>query len=401
MTTQRLYYTDSTTAIFDARVIERTTLEGAPAVALDRTYFYPTSGGQPHDTGTLNTANVVDVVVGEHDQAVLHVLDRTLTEDAVTGRIDWPRRFDHMQHHTGQHILTQAFIRIANAETVGFHLSADTVTIDLDKPGVAPAKVTAAEDLANQIVTENRAIRTWFPTEDEISDLPLRKMPDVSGKLRVVSVDDFDVTACGGTHVARTGEIGVIKVLRVEKRGDITRIEFRCGTRALLDYRQKHDLASQLAADLTTSYTEVPAVLDKLREENKTLRKELRTVRTALLDQEAERSWQHGEQRDGYRLVMRAFEGYDAAEVRQVVQQIIAHPATIALCGVAGDKAMLIVGRSDDLPHDMVPVLMRGLAVWNVERGGGRPAFAQGGGVAASHVQVEAALVAAAGGIGN
>lgn len=395
MPTQRLYYTDSYTTVFDAVIVERTTYNDAPAVILDRTYFYPTSGGQPHDTGQLNGARVVEVVVRETDAAVLHVLDAELSADQVTGRIDWPRRFDHMQHHTGQHILSQAFVQLAKAETVGFHVSPDSVTIDLNKPGIKPVTVDAVENLANQIVAENRPVRVWYPSDDEISALQLRKVPEVEGALRVVAVEDFDTTACGGTHVVQTGEIGVIKVLRVDRRGDTVRVEFRCGGRALLDYRQKHALVSQLAADLTTGYADIPALLQKLRDENKSLQRELRTVRASLLEHEAEQLWKAASQAGRYTLILQAFENREVAEVRQIVQYLIAHPATVALCGAAGEKAQLILGRSDDLPYDMVPALMRGLAIWNVDRGGGRPSLAQGGGVVASVQDVQAALNAA------
>lgn len=395
MTTQRLYYTDSYTTAFEATVIERTTENGTPAVALDRSFFYPTSGGQPHDTGKLDGVPVIDVVVREADGAVLHLLGSALDLERVTGQVDWDRRFDHMQHHTGQHILSQAFIRVADAETVGFHLSPDSVTIDLDKGHITPAMVDEAEALANRIVTGNHPVRVVFPTADEVAALPLRKVPDVDGKLRVVDIDGFDVTACGGTHVAQTGAVGLIKVLRVDKRGDGVRVEFRCGGRALRDYREKHAILSQLAAELTTGYWEIPAALDRLREQNKSLQRDLRALRSGLLDGEAETLWNQADRSAGYALVVRSFEGYDAGEVRQVVQKLIGHERTIALCGVAGDKAMLIVARSEDLPHDMVPVLMRGLATWGVERGGGRPSFAQGGGVAASLAQVDAALAAA------
>ena len=398
MSTQRLYYDDPYTTTFSARVVERTRLEGKPAVVLDRTYFYPTSGGQPHDTGTLDDVPVIDVAVREADGAVLHVLARELPAQAETvhGAIDWERRFDHMQHHTGQHVLTQAFIRVAGAQTVGFHLSADSVTIDLDKPALSTDKVDAAEALANRIVTENRVVRAWFPDADELAELPLRKRPDVQGKFRVVEIAGFDVTACGGTHVSHTGEIGLIKVLRAEKRGDAVRIEFRCGGRALRDYAEKHALLSRLSAELTTGYTAIPDVLAKLRAENKALRKENKQLRGALLRSEAQALWEAAEQRDGYRLVLGAFEGRDVGEVRQIAQHLIAHPATVALCAVAGPKAQLIAARSDDLAQDMVAALKRGLAVWGAQRGGGRPSFAQGGGVPATLEQVRAALQAAA-----
>lgn len=395
-TTQRLYYDDSYTTSFEADVLEQLTLNGAPAVLLDRTFFYPTSGGQPHDIGWIKDVPVLDVVVREDDGAVLHVLDGAITPGRAAATINWERRFDHMQHHTGQHILSQAFIRVAGAETVGFHLSPDSVTIDLDSAAITPAVIDSAEDLANEIVTRNRPVRAWFPDDEELRTLDLRKVPDVNGKFRVVDIEGFDTNACGGTHIAFTGEIGLIKVLRAERRGDITRIEFRCGWRALHDYREKHALLAQLAADLTTGYWDIPSVVEKLRDENKTLQRTVRTLRTAALEHEAEQLWQAARRRAGATVITQAFDDRDVGDVRQIVQNLIAHPATVALCGVAGQKAHLIAARSDDLDHDMVPALKRALAVLNVERGGGRPSFAQGGGVSATLTDVRAALQAAA-----
>jgi alanyl-tRNA synthetase len=395
MTTERLYYTDSYTTTFDAELAGHVTYHDAPAVILNQTFFYPTSGGQPHDTGLLNGVPVVEVVIREADGAILHVLEAELPFEQVAGQINWARRFDHMRHHTGQHILSQAFIRVAQAETVGFHLSPDSVTIDLNTSNIPAAQVEEAEDLANQIVAENRRVRAWFPTDEELTAIQLRKVPEVGGKLRIVDIGGFDLTACGGTHVAQTGEIGVIKVLSATRRGETLRVEFRCGDRALLDYRQKHQLMSQLAAELTTGYADVPAALDRLREQNKTLQRDLRTLRAMLLEAEAERLWQAGDRSAGMVVVAQAFEGRETDEVRQLVQALIAHPGTVAIGGAAGEKAQLIVGRSDDLNMDVVPVLKRGLAALGVERGGGRPSFAQGGGVAASLDQMQNAVAAA------
>jgi alanyl-tRNA synthetase len=401
MTTQRLYYSDSYITMFDATLIERATYQDAPAVILDRTCFYPTSGGQPHDTGQLSGLPVVDVAIRESDGAVLHVLDGAagpLEVAQVSGAVDWARRFDHMRLHTGQHILSQAFVVVAGAETVGFHISPDSVTIDLNMTSLPPAQVDAAEDLANRIVAENCPVRAWFPSDEELAKiLPrLRKVPEVEGKFRVVEIAEFDMTACGGTHVARAGEIGVIKVLRADKRGDTVRVEFRCGERALLDYRQKNALVNRLAVELTTGYDQIPAALAKLRDENRALRRELKALRALAVDSEAEKLWEAADKTGAYVLITAAFGEYDAGEVRQIVQKLIAHPKTIAICGAAGEKAQLIAARSIDLPHDMVAALMAGLAVWGVDRGGGRPEFAQGGGVAASVNDVEKALAAAA-----
>jgi alanyl-tRNA synthetase len=396
MTTQRLYYSDSYTTVFDARCIERTAVNSAPAVVLDRSYFYPTSGGQPHDTGTLNGIPVIDVVVREGDGAVLHVLERPLDADEVHGEIDWARRFDYMQHHTGQHILSQAFVRLAEAETVGFHMSADSITIDLDTPALDAALIERVETLANQIVFENRPVRAWFPDEAELAELVLRKTPEVEGRLRVVEVADFDLNACGGTHVARTGSVGMIKILKTERRGDTLRVEFRCGGRALAEFRSRHAVLSDLSAALTTGYTDVPAVVEKLREENQSLRKELRAARSALLDLEAERLRAATPHNGEYALVRYIADDGDPQRARELVQKLIAYSQTIVLCGVPGDKAQLIVARSEDLPQDMVPVLRAGLSALGVERGGGRPSFAQGGGAPATLETLGAALDAAA-----
>lgn len=398
-TTQREYYNDSYTTTFTANVVEHIRLNDSPAVVLDHTFFYPTSGGQPHDTGTLDEVRVVDVQIRESDGAVVHILDRVLDGappgSPVQGQVDWGRRFDHMQHHTGQHILSQAFVQVAKAETVSFHLSPDSVTIDLNKAALEPTDLDAAEDLANRIVTENRTVRAWFVSDDERTSLPLRKVPDVEGPFRVVVVDGFDWNACGGTHVARTGEIGLIKVLRADRRGDTLRIEFRCGGRALLDYRSKHAVTSQLAASLTTGYTEVPASLDKLREENKTLQRDLRAARVLLIESEARSLWAEADRSAGFALIVHVFENRDVNDVRQIAQNLITQPATLVLVGLAGEKVQVIAARSDDLPHDMVPVLRHALAALGIERGGGRPSFAQGGGAAATREAVQAALDAA------
>jgi alanyl-tRNA synthetase len=393
----RLYYTDSYSTTFDATIIERATYEDKPAVVLGDSFFYPTSGGQPHDTGTLNGISVIDVVVREEDGAVLHVLEKTPPDsDQVTGAIHWARRFDHMQHHTGQHILSQAFITVADAETISFHLSPDSVTIDLNRADLTAEQVDQAEALANRIVTENRPVRFFYPSEDEIATLKLRKVPDVAGKLRIVNISEFDATACGGTHVAHTGEIGLIKVLKTERRGDTTRVEFRCGGRAFYDYQQKHAILNALATELTTGYDQVLAIVTKLRDENKAYLRELRMLRALVLEHEAEHLWQNADRAQGYALIVQAFEDRDLGEVRNLIQKLVAHPATVVLCGIPGEKALLIVARSEDLPYDMVDVLMNGLAVWGIERGGGRPSFAQGGGVKANLAQVETALQAAA-----
>ncbi len=392
MTTERLYYNDSYALDFDARVVEQTTYEERPALVLDRTYFYPEGGGQPPDTGQINGVRVIDVQTRETDQAVLHVLEGQLPDTYVEAHIDAARRFDHMQHHSGQHVLSQALSRAAQADTLSVHMSDSTMTIDVNRINLLPEEWLAVEDLANQIVFENRAVRAWFPEPAELKALALRKLPDVSSKVRVVDVGGFDITACGGTHVARTGEIGPIKVVRFERRGDTTRLEFKCGQRALRDYRDKNDVINRLVSDMTVGYWELPDAVKRLRDENKAIQSELKAAREQLSEAEASALLSSASTHGGWQIVAQAFEGRDVGEVRLLAQKLTARPGVIALVGVAGEKAQLLFGRADDVSLDMAQLLKTALAVLKSDRGGGRPNFAQGGGVPASLEAITTAI---------
>jgi len=246
--TKRLYYDDSYLRHFTAQVVESTKVKGRPAVILDRTAFYPTSGGQPHDRGLINGIPVINVIERK-DGTVVHVLEEPLPGEVTTveGEIDWERRFDHMQQHTGQHILSQACLQRLKAETVGFHLGADYATIDLNKAPLSEKKLEAAEALANAVVFANRPVVARFVSKEELAAMPLRKPPAVEGPIRIVTVEGFDWSPCGGTHVRATGEVGVIKIVRYERRGAETRLTFLCGERAWRDYHQKNRLLRRLA----------------------------------------------------------------------------------------------------------------------------------------------------------
>jgi alanyl-tRNA synthetase len=392
---QRLYFNDPYLTHFEASITARDTLNGQPAVCLSQTAFYPTGGGQPHDTGHLNSVSVLDVISEDKDD-IWHVLEQPITDEQVQGEIDWQRRFDHMVHHTGQHILTRAFINVLGAETVGFHIGSSGITLDLNKTDMRPADIDAAEDLANQVIAENRAVRAWFPIEDDLAALNLRKVSDkVTGQVRVVDIGGFDATACGGTHVAHTGEIGMIKIVRMDKRGDTTRVEFLCGQRALADYREKTDILNGLAAQLTTGYAQIPDVLEKMREENKALSKALKTARQELTGYESEALWQQARQSTlaGRRIIVKeAFEDRSPDELQQIANHMVEHPQTVALLGTAGEKAHFVFARSEDLKTDMVPLLKQALEKLGAGRGGGRPELAQGGGMAANLAEVQNAL---------
>lgn len=395
--TDRLYYTDSYTREFSARIVEHLTHADQPAVVLDRTYFYPTGGGQPHDTGTIAGIAVVDVVSREGDAAVIHVLAAPLNANEVTCQIDWSRRFDLMQHHTGQHILSQAFVQVADAATVGFHLTMDTVTIDLNRTGLEDSVFTQVEALANQIVFGDRPVTASIIDPADAAGVRMRKLPDhlYTAGLRIIDIDGFDVTACGGTHVARTGEIGIIKVLRVEKRGDKSRVEFRCGGRALADYRVKNTLAYQLTAALSCGIDELPSAVQRLQDNLKTLQSELKTATQQLLDDEAKQLREAADETNGVRIVHAAFSQRDAGEVRLLAQRLTQALGVIALLGSTGERTNLVFARSPELSDDMNALLKQTLAQIENGRGGGQPTLAQGSGTA-DLAQLQSALQSAA-----
>ncbi|CUT05723.1 alanyl-tRNA editing protein, partial [Candidatus Kryptobacter tengchongensis] len=227
--TQKLYYNNSYTTQFKSKVIDVKKYNGKIALILDKTYFYPTSGGQEHDTGFINSARVVDVIELDNGE-ILHVIDGDVPSGDVECKIDWDRRFSNMQQHTGQHILSRAFEILLNAETISSRLGDDIGTIDLDIETLSYDKVHEVENLANQIIWENRDVKIHYVDDTEISKFPLRKQPKVSGTIRIVEVRDFDFSPCGGTHVSRTGEIGLVKVKRWERvKGGLTRVDFVCG----------------------------------------------------------------------------------------------------------------------------------------------------------------------------
>ena len=394
----RLYYADSYTRHFQARIVERTDVEGRPAVVLETTYFYPTGGGQPHDAGMIGGSAVVDVLTRPADKAVLHVLAAPVSEDDVVCQIDWARRFDHMQQHTGQHILTQAFVQTSGLQTAGFHLSADTVTIDLDAPALTQEALTAAEDLANTVVWENRPVSARLIAPEEAEGVRMRRLPDqlATDGLRVVEIADFDQTACGGTHVAYTGEIGLIKVVRAEKRGDKTRIEFRCGGRALADYRLKNAVINGLTADLTVGIEELRPAVSRLQDGLREAQRGLKAASARLLEADAAELLAAAPRSANMALVARVLPGRDAGEVRQLAGLLTRGDGVVALLGAPGaERSSLVFARSANLSADMSALLRQSLTELPSGKGGGQPALAQGGGEA-SEAELAALLERAA-----
>ncbi len=392
MKTNRLYYHNAYLKTFGAHIIERIAHAGQPAVVLDQTALYPTGGGQPHDTGKLNSVQVTDVIEREADGAVLHLLAGELGDNQVNGEIDWIRRFDHMQQHSGQHILSQAFIQIAQAETVGFHLGQDNVTIDLDHADLSPATIQQVEDMANQIVFEDRPVTARFVTPGELEHLPLRKPPKAERDIRVVQIEGFDWSACGGTHVSSAGQIGLIKIIRLERRGKETRVEFCCGQRALADYDRKNEMLAQVAAGLSVGYWELDKAVSRLLAENKEARKKLAEAEGKLMLYEASELAAQAQEAGPFKLVAHAWAERDAAALRLMAKKIIEQPKRIALLGSGGaERSALVFARSPDVEADMAAWLRQAASRLG-GKGGGQSELAQGGSGPASIEQVQAAL---------
>jgi alanyl-tRNA synthetase len=385
----RLYYQDPKRLEFDAVVTGVTRLDGRPAVALDATAFYPTSGGQPFDTGTLGDARVVDVVEAETGE-IWHVLDREIEAGrSVHGVVDRDRRLDHMQQHTGQHILSAAFDHLHHARTVGFHLGAVVSTVDL-AIDLAPGQVASAEAEANRIVWEDRPVAIRFVSSEEAATLPLRKEPERGGVLRLIDVESYDLSACGGTHVGRTGEVGLIAAVSAERLRGGTRLEFVCGGRALRSFHQFRDAVAGCIRHVSVAPDELPAAVERLQAESKDQHKIVRDLQERLAGYEAAALAAAAEEVGGIRQVVQAFEGRDQNELRTMA---------LAICGAPGCRVALfsttspyvaVLARSKDGRADCARALKALMATFG-GRGGGRPDMAQAGGLAGDLSQILAA----------
>lgn len=395
--TERRYYTDAYTSAFTATVVERLRAENHDAVVLDRTLFYPTSGGQPHDIGTIAGTAVVDVTIRPRDGAIIHhLLGEFWATGQVNCQIDWVRRFDHMQQHTGQHILSQAFIQAADAETVGFHLSDEYATIDLDRQDLTPAQVQQAETIANQIIWDDRAVKVELVTAAKAARLPLRKIPPADrGRLRIIEIDGFDWSACGGTHVARTGEIGLIKIVKLERRNQKLRLTFLCGSRALADYRDKNRIVSRLMTQFTTGQDEIEPAVERLQTETAAQRRELRALLGELAQTRAQLLAAAATRHGDTAIVTHAVNDKDYDYLRALAAELTGDPHTVALLGLAGDNARLLFTRGSEAQGDMNELLRSALQVLGTTAGGGNAIQAQGGGAPGDLDRVRSALARA------
>jgi len=391
--TERLYYTDCYRRDFEARLVAVEPDARGVRVTLDRSAFYPESGGQPRDAGTLDGAPVLDVVA--HDDAVALVLAAKPASDVVHGAIDWTRRFDHMQQHTGQHVLSAAFERAARSKTVSFHMGAEVSSIDLDTDRVTRRQIDEAEELANQVVFEDREVRILFRSASEASEMDLRKPTERAGDVRLIEVADFDLSACGGTHVRRTGEIGLISVRKHERVRNQTRVEFVCGRRALLAARRDFLGLSDAGRLLSGGLEQVPALVQKQVEEARAAQRAREKLVTRLAEYQASELAAAAPERNGRRVIRHVFPHEERLEARMIAHAIQRLPGAAALLAVAppvdssgnaGRATTLFFAQSAGGAADMGALLKTVVGEFQ-GKGGGTHDFAQGGGIEAAKLE--------------
>jgi len=347
MLTTKLYYTSPLTTDWTTMVTSFREDGDTYLVTLAETAFYPEGGGQPSDLGMIDSLHVIDVF--EQDGEIYHRLPAPPQATTVHCRIDSARRLDHTQQHSGQHLLSAVCIDLFNAHTASFHLGKEVVTIDLDVPSLADEDFIAIENKVNELIYANIPVETYYVSKDELVKLPLRKLPDIDDeKIRIVEIKGIDVSACCGTHVARTGEIGIIKLLKTERHRGMTRLSFVCGKRALLDYRTNHEVVKMVSQQFGTNRDMLPHVLEKIENEKKEFQKQLEKYQGVLNEWEAEKC---AREAGDSRIALRIYEHYPLKELQAIANLIATRYEKTAILASASDFRVVVVKESSSPLH--------------------------------------------------
>lgn len=401
--TERLYYRDSFLYSFEAEI--RETVESPrPALLLDRSAFYPTSGGQVYDTGTITiaggTQNLrVTEVADTEDGRVVHYLEAPLKDitpgTRVRGQIDPSRRRDHMQQHSGQHVLSAAFVRLFNIHTVSFHMADDYCSIDLDTPTLTKEQIEAAERMANEIILENRPVEIRFVTREEAGNLGLRKIPVADREeLRIIDIRDFDLSACGGTHVNQTGQIGCILLRKTERMRQGWRVEFVAGQRAVATARRDFTALTEAAAMFSAHIYDVPQQVRKSLDEIRALRKQAEQSQEELAAAQASALLAETPEANGRKVIVRVFPDRELNSVKLLAQKLTRlAPNVVAILATTSPQPSLVFAQSPGQPFDMGALMKQAVATL-AGRGGGTKDMAQGGVSKADGIQAALADLA-------
>jgi alanyl-tRNA synthetase len=382
--TERLYYTDCYLREFEARVLRSQAVPNGFKVYLDRTAFYPASGGQPTDFGTIAGLQVLEAI--DEGDEIAHVLSQAPEGERVSGKIAWERRFDHTQQHTGQHILSAAFQKNGDYKTVSFHLGEESSSIDLDSDRLGSRQLEEAEGAANQVVFENRPVRISFQPPGAASRLDLRKPTSREGEVRLVEVEGFDLSACGGTHVSRTGAVGLILVRKVERMKGLTRVEFVCGGRAHRQARRDFRVLTEAAQLFSAALETVPELIAKQSQELREVMRGREKLLERLAEYQARELWQAAAIVEGRRVVCQVFPAEESAQAKLLAHALAKLPGTVALLGVRGQPSKLFFSQSPGGTSEMSNMLKQTVTKFGGKGGGGRD-FAQGGGLEESRLE--------------
>lgn len=384
--TQRLYYHDSFLYNFDAEVRE-VTESPKPGIVLDRTAFYPTSGGQIHDRGVILTGDeqlTVTEVADTADGRVIHYLEASPKQirpgSRIRGQVDATRRRNHMQQHTGQHVLSAAFIRLYNMPTVSFHMGDDYSSIDLDTPTLSQEQIKNAERHANEIILENRSVAIRFVTREEAGKLGLRKVPPADrNELRLIDIQDFDLNACGGTHVNQTGQIGCILLRRAERTRQGWRVEFVAGQRGVATARRDFSTLTETAGLFSAHIYDVPQQVRKSLTEIRSLRKQRERLLEDLAEAQAAAILAETREENGRRLVVRTFSDREMDFLKLLAQKLTRlGTQVVALLATTSPQPSLVFAQSTEQSNDL-GALMKETASRFGGSGGGSKDLAQGG----------------------
>jgi alanyl-tRNA synthetase len=429
--TDRLYYENSFLHDFVAALMAvRRLPDGCPALIFDRTAFYPTSGGQTFDTGWIEWEDldhpqalrpkfrVTEVLEDEATGEILHLieslpeLERVLAGTTATpsgepgssaaigagpvppgnavrvrGYIDVERRRDHLQQHSGQHVLSAAFVELLELPTVSFHMGEESCTIDLDAKSLSPEQLLRVEQRANQIVFEDRAVKTHFVTPEEAREMGLRKVPPAGReRLRIIDIADFDLCACGGTHVRATGQVGAILLRKVEKVKQGVRVEFVCGDRAVRVARKDYETLAEAAGLYSTQLWTVPEQVRKSLEEIRAATKFEHKLLEEVAELTAAKMLAESELIGGIRLIARVLEGREIAFAKMLAHKLVTEPQTVALLGCGTDQPALVFAQWRGGPFDMGALMKQEMARLG-SRGGGSRELAQGGVPGPEHLE--------------
>lgn len=374
--TEKLYLNDSYLKTFTAEVLERGTKDDLPYVILDKTAFYPEGGGQPWDLGTINGCKVIKVL--EEEGKIFHYLESSIDVLTVEGEVDWSRRFDHMQQHLGQHILSGVFERLLDGETVGFHLGEEYVTVDIALDKITKEQLDQVEEEANKVVYNNLDVKAYYVDSEQVKTLPMRKLPKVEEDIRIVEVGGYDYSGYGGTHPKNTGEVGIIKIIRREKAKGNVRVEFLCGKRALKDYGRKNDTILESSALLSRPFYELKDGIEVAKDQISKLTKENKVLKDEVNRYRVEELYAKASSYKDIKILSHLFLGEDFGSIANMATKLTEKGKVVVLFAKEAEKSQFIFTCSKDVEIDMNALLKEILPMVN-GTGGGNKFRAQGG----------------------